>query len=151
LDFNHTLPVTFMVNTTKGLQSLYAQVSTTKENLSPLNDVVSTTLGQLSAPVMETVLPSAFTSNALEITWYPALDEYAASYRVLRASTSDGPFEVVGETIFARFTDTLIGEPWNTYCYAVQSYNGDGNLSQPAVPVCGGLNSWVIHLPVVMK
>lgn len=150
LSFNQSLPVTFTITTTPGIQLLYAQVSTYGENLSPLNDIVTLTLGQLTPPVMEAVLPSSFTPNALEVTWYPVADESAASYRVLRASSPDGPFEVIGETRFARFTDTLVALG-QSYCYSVQSYNGGGNISEISIPVCGSLASgWKVYLPAVM-
>jgi hypothetical protein len=77
------------------------------------------------------------------------LGEFAASYRVLRAGSPEGPFEVIGETIFARFTDTLLGDLWQPLCYAVQSYNGDGNLSPLSTPLCAAFQPYGIHLPIL--
>ena len=151
LDFNQSVPVSFTVTAAPGVQPLYAALATGGGNLSTANDQTAVlTLGRLSAPAMLDVLPSGFTPDALDVSWYPALDENASSYRVLRGAAPGGPFEVIGETQSAVFTDVL-AQRGVIYCYAVQAYNGGGNLSPQSEALCGSLPLYAVYLPVMLK
>ena len=57
---------------------------------------------------------------------------------------------MIGETQAAVFTDVLATRGV-TYCYAVQSYNGGGNLSAQSEALCGALPLQTVYLPVVWK
>lgn len=149
LVFNQSTQVVFTITTLPGQQVYYAQVSGS-ENLTPSNDTALLTLGQLSAPGMAAAVSSAFTPGAMDVSWYPARDEAAASYRVLRADGPQGSYEVLGETSFARFTDTLV-QVGQVYCYKVQSYNGAGNLSPLSAPVCAAFAPWSVGLPMINR
>lgn len=149
LAFNQTQALQFPIAAPAGRRTLTARLATSGGNATTANDEVAYLLGQLTAPVMDTVTTSPFTPRALDVTWYPTLAENATGYRVLRSTNPGGPFELIGESVQATFTDLLI-RPGATYCYAVQSYNGDAHLSPQSDVVCI-LSQSQVFLPLVTR
>ncbi|MGB5050545.1 MAG: choice-of-anchor Q domain-containing protein [Caldilineaceae bacterium] len=149
LALNATVPLTFAVTAQGGKQSFYAQVTTSGGNSSGSNDQVSLTVGIPAAPQMVTVAPGVWTHDALDIAWTIPEDEQPAGFRVLRATSVDGPFELVGESAVAGFSDVLV-ERGQTYCYTVQAHN-NGTLSATSQAVCGELEMLHIFLPAIIR
>ncbi len=93
--------------------------------------------------------PAGSQRGALDISWYPAEGENVNSYRILRSDDPDGPFELIGESMTASFTDTLV-KPGQTACYRVQSYNGAAHLSAQSAVLCNQDDSG-LFLPVIIR
>ncbi len=150
LEFNQSAMITFTVALPAGEQPLYAQVTTTGQDLTPSNDAASTLLGTLAAPLSGVVTANRLYDPALSVTWQRAPDDYVSGYRILRATSNAGAFMLVGESTLDLFTDTLV-ERGQSYCYTIQAYNDGGAFSPLSPPVCDQVALRNIYLPTVMR
>ena len=149
--FNQSVGVEFVITAVAGSQNIFAELTTNGENSTATNDTAFATLGTLTMPTMHDVTNSGFTSDALGISWDPAVGEHVNSYRILRGQTATGPFELIGESVQTSFTDTLVA-PGQTFCYKVQSYNGAFHLSTFSNVMCGVAGGlFQIYLPLIEK
>ncbi len=89
------------------------------------NGINSHDAASLPAP---TNLDGSCLLGVIELSWSAAA--HASSYRVLRSTTSGGPYSEVGTTTGTTFTDTSIS--LTTYYYVVQSLNGPWSSSNSA-------------------
>jgi LysM repeat protein len=68
----------------------------------------------------------------IEVTWEEVAN--AASYAVLRATTSGGPYDIVGTTPVTTYSDAAVSEGV-TYYYLVVALDAEGNESDPSQEV----------------
>ncbi len=99
VQFNEWVDVDFVITAAAGTQQIFAELTTSGENITTNNDRTFATLGELTAPTMHDVTNSGFTADALGISWYPVGNEHVNSYRILRSQTVNGPFELFGESV----------------------------------------------------
>lgn len=147
---------TFTAVTATGREeTFYAELMTIGQNASTMNDRVTLRLGQLSTPVIGGMVESEAFVDGLVVAWTVPPDEYISSYRILRSSTTEGLFELIGEASETIFTDTPV-ERGRSYCYAVQAYNAN-SFSLHSEAVCGELPSTLgevkqrLYLPLVSR
>ncbi len=70
--------------------------------------------------------------RTIELTWEVVAN--ATDYAVLRATTSGGPYDIVGTTPATAYTDAAVSEGV-TYYYLVVALDGEGNESDPSQEV----------------
>jgi hypothetical protein len=128
LTFNETRTITFQVTKSTGEMPVYAQVVTNGGNVTTANDVATAALGALLPPSLVRVDPSPLYPGAAQVAWQAPAIPGVAGYRILRAATAGGPYELVGETTATHFADRLLASGV-TYYYIVQAYDADGLLS----------------------
>jgi hypothetical protein len=141
-----TLPFTLIGG---GQQSIYAEVTTTGGNANTPNDRAAMVVGVPSAPKIAGIVADPWMTDTLDIGWTSPAGERPTGYRVLRSTTPNGPFELIGESATAVFADNQV-QYRQTYCYQVQAHS-NGALSPLSAPVCGELPLTKIYLPLVVK
>lgn len=153
LPFNATGATAFVVTGSGGRQSFYAQITTTGEDTSAGNNVATVVLGDLLAPTIVDVRESEEWVDGLDVVWFSPKDEVVLGYRILRANSADGPFDLLGETSVPGHVDVPLPREV-TYCYAVESYNAD-TISPRSDAVCGMLdaaqNDTNLYLPALQR
>ncbi len=149
LALNATTTHNFVVAAKGGEMPLFAEVTTSGGNATTTNDRVFLVVGAPSTPTIAGVTASTWTPDAFDIAWAGAENERPAGYRVLRSTTPDGLYELIGESAVAGYTDTL-AQRGLTYCYRVQAHNG-GAFSPLSEAVCGQLDLLDTFLPIVTR
>lgn len=71
-------------------------------------------------------------------------------YRVVRATSPDGPYELVGITQVPYFADLGL-ERLVTYYYKLQSYDQGGAVSAYSLPVAARLPGELTYLPMIFR
>lgn len=138
LGFNEARAVVAQLTRRDGRQPISAVVTTSGGDNNAANNGAQAALGELPPPTMVTAAQSTRYSNALEISWMPPAVAGVAGYRILRSSTPNGAYELVGEATGTVYTDTLL-QPGQTYYYVVQAYDGDGVRSAYSAQASGTL------------
>jgi hypothetical protein len=150
LTFNETRTLSFQVTKSAGEMPIYAQIVTSGGNVSTGNDVATAVLGSLLPPTLVRVDPSPLVSSAAQVAWQAPTLADIAGYRILRATTSGGPYELVGETTANYFTDQLL-EGGVTYYYAVQAYDASGLVSPLSDEATFMAANATIYLPYIQR
>jgi hypothetical protein len=150
LTFNETRTLSFQVTKSAGEMPIYAQIITSGGNVSTGNDVATAVLGSLLPPTLVRVDPSPLVSSAAQVAWQAPTLADIAGYRILRATTSGGPYELVGETTANYFTDQLL-EGGVTYYYAVQTYDASGLVSPLSDEATFMAANATIYLPYLQR
>jgi hypothetical protein len=148
LAMNEKKTIVFTV-ISNGQQSIYAEVTTTGGNASPINDLAATVLGVPSAPEIAGIVANPWVTNTLNIGWSLPADEQPTGYRILRSTSLTGTYELIGESATTIFADNQVHYR-QTYCYQVQAHN-NGALSPLSNPVCGALPLTKVYLPLVLR
>ena len=94
--------------------------------------------------------PSTTVEDAIEVTWLPPDVPVALGYRILRSTTSGGPYELVGETLEPAFTDAHVHRG-DTYYYVVQAYDAAGILSDYSAEASASVPLRTTFIPVVTR
>lgn len=133
-----------------GQQFYYAVVAGGGSDMGDLNNDAHGTLNALGQPRILTIVPSQRFANALEIGWEMEGQTAIAGYRILRAASPTGPYELVGETNDVTFVDLGLnsGVP---YFYKVQAFDADGILSPASGLATGSLTPHRLHLPLIVS
>ncbi len=150
LTFNESRTVSFQVPRSAGTMPVYAQVVTNGGNVTTANDVGTAVLGALLPPTLVRVDPSPLVDGAAQVAWQAPAIPNIAGYRILRATSAGGPYELVGETIATYFTDTLLASGM-TYHYVVQAYDADGLVSPYSSEVTFAVGHNTIYLPIIVR
>ena len=125
---NDSVPVSASVTASGGSQRLTAELAVDSgDDLSPANNRANANLGALPAPTTLDVQPSSQFDDALMLSWVAPPVPGVAGYRILRATSSGGPYQLIGETINPFFTDRELSR--GTYYYVVQAYDATGTRS----------------------
>jgi hypothetical protein len=147
LAFNESAVVALPIERSGTEQPIYAEVrSNSGGNSSTENDRASARLGALPPPASVLVTKAP---GGLEASWSPTAADGVAGYRVLRATSARGSYELVGETTGTRFVDELL-PPGQQFWYAVQAYDAAGIVSELSAPAFGGATP-TLYLPLVRK
>ncbi|MCO6452234.1 MAG: VCBS repeat-containing protein [Caldilineales bacterium] len=149
LALNETQTLLFTLPAAGGEQPIFARMTTTGGNASAANDRATLVLGLPSAPAMASVEASVWTPDALDVALRAIEGEQPAGYRLLRAQSETGSYELIGESALPFFTDTL-AQRGQTYCYRAQAHN-NGALSPLSEPVCGQLELLNTFLPSQLR
>lgn len=145
LAFGATETVLFTVEADGVEFPLYAEV-TGPANQNPANDRASALVGRPSAPTFSAA-GLALDGRAIALSWQTAPDEYPQGYQVLRSTSPEGPFELIGASASNEFVDTqAIAGTQN--CYAVQAYSARV-LGPASAPVCVAGEAHTVFLPLV--
>jgi len=142
------LPIAWEVVSGSGQQFYYAVVTGGDSDMGTINNYAYGVLNALAQPRITSVLESYRFVNTLELDWQPEDNPIVAGYRILRATASEGPYELVGEATGTAFAD--LGLDHDTgYFYKVQAFDVDGLLSVASAPVVAGLAPHRAYLPVI--
>jgi hypothetical protein len=150
LNFNDETQLVFTATRTSGLQSFFARVTSNGFNGPAANDIVTGTLGSIPAPLLTGVFEDGSLTNAIGVQWMPPEAPGLGGYRLLRSTTSGGPYELVGETTNTYLPDLLLRRG-QTYCYVVQAFDDAGILSPNSSEGCGSLQLLSAFLPLVRR
>jgi hypothetical protein len=150
LYFNDSRMVSYQVTVTGGAQPIFAEVTTSGEDINHDNNQATARVGELPPPTFVRVVPSARYADALDLTWLPPNVEGVAGYRILRSQTLGGPYELVGEAKGTVYSDLLLRQG-QTYYYVVQAYDDAGVRSPYSTEASGRLPLFTLYLPVVQK
>jgi hypothetical protein len=132
-----------------------ARVSGT-EDVNPTNNDAVGDLSTLPPPRFLNVSALRGTRSALRLHWLAPQAPGVAGYRILRAVTSGGPYELVGQTTATTFDDLML-TPGQRYYYIVQAYDtapfrgGQVAESPPSAESSGQLPSWRVFLPAISR
>ena len=149
LEFNASLSVNFVVQSTGGSQPLYAEVSTSGDDASPANNQATGDLGALPRPEFLYVSEDQLHSEALLLSWIASPASGAFHYRLLRAESSGGPYELVGEAQSTLYSDLLL-ERGKFYYYVVQAEDAHG-VRSPYSEESSAALPYVTYLPAVLR
>ncbi len=151
LGYNTSLPMTFDIVANGSEQPIYAQVFSNGENGNPSNDIATSALGAIPAPILTSVTQDMlYLVNALGIRWVPPLIMGVSGFRILRSTDAGVTYELVGETSGSYLADLLVTRGVN-YCYVVQAYDTAGTLSAKSNQVCASVKLLGIHLPLIKR
>jgi hypothetical protein len=158
LGFNRSAAVVFEVVmpanlVPEGRMTLSAHIGSISENINTDNDAAVVELGGLSTPSRVVIAgESAVVDSALDLTWSGNSGEFVSGYRVYRSLTSDGPWELIGESVVPAFTDATT-ERGRQYCYGVRAHNSQSAFSARSQATCGRLTDGarIILLPLVAR
>jgi hypothetical protein len=137
LAFNGTASTSFVVTGSGGRQPLYAEVVAAGPDGSTANNVATLVVGDLTAPVVVDVVESAEWVDGLDVSWLAPKDEVVLGYRILRGTSANGPFDLMGESSVPGYSDVPLLRDV-TYCYAVESYNAN-TVSARSAALCAKL------------
>jgi fibronectin type 3 domain-containing protein len=107
-------------------------------------------LSELPAPSQVVVSVSLHYTKALEVSWMPPAVEGVAGYRILRAETTGGPYELVGQATGIVYKDLLL-ETGQPYFYIVQAFDASGVRSPYSAEGAGLLPLSTVYLPLVHR
>ena len=65
--------------------------------------------------------------DTLSLDWYDN-EEYVDHYNVYRGPSEDGPFSVIGETVWSEYDDTGLAP--GEYCYQIKAAFGPGDEAE---------------------
>ncbi len=150
LNFNDETQLVFTATRTSGLQSFFARVTSNGFNGPAANDIVTGRLGSIPAPLLTAVFEDGSLANAIGVQWMPPEVPGLGGYRLLRSTTSGGPYELVGETTNTYLPDLLLRRG-QTYCYVVQAFDDSGILSPNSSEGCGSVQLLSAFLPIVRR
>lgn len=152
LAFNEEFNVTFEVTAIAGSDPIYAVVRCDGcQDADAANNTAATLdLGGIPAPEALAVRESGRYLNALEVTWLPPAVPGVAGYRILRATAENGPYEVVGESALAAYSD-LTPKRGTTYFYVMEAFDHSGTISDDSLPISGMLPLLTSFAPYVSR
>jgi hypothetical protein len=150
LDFNASQAVSFVVQSTGGLQPLYAEVSTSGSDASSANNQGIGNLGSLLPPDFLIVSEDQLHPQALLVSWMPSPVSGALHYRILRSETPGGPYELVGEAAATIYVDLLL-ERGKIYNYVVQAEDAYGVRSPYSQETSAELPLITVYLPSIPR
>ncbi|GIK73179.1 MAG: hypothetical protein BroJett021_21670 [Chloroflexota bacterium] len=138
LNLNESYAARFTIMAPTGAGDIYAEVTTSGENLSTANDRVVAQLGKPSAPLLVALSEDAIFDGNLRLDWLPSPGEAIAGYRVYRSASANGQYEFVGESGQFSYVD-LLSQRNIEYCYRVRAYASGSILSDVSAPLCAKL------------
>lgn len=150
LGFNESRAVAVGMAAGAGTRPIYAEVIPTGEDANPQNNRGVADLGALPAPKAVGVQESTLYEASLAVQWLPLAVSGVAGYRVLRATQSGGPYELVGEATGAVFNDLPV-ERGKTYYYVVEAYDASEVVSPHSQEVSGALPRLSTFLPAILR
>ena len=101
------IPEVYVMVANGGEQAIYVRVTTTGENYSSDNDIVTVMLGHLTAPIMAGVRESDEYHNALDVVWAVTPEQQVNGDRILR-----GAAEAVHSIWWARRMSRVLPIHW---------------------------------------
>jgi hypothetical protein len=137
MSFNAAIPVTVDWIAPGGVHHIQAIVDADNEaqELNENNNKTIQRTGQLAAPT-DLTASTGDVPNALQLAWKAPNTVNISGYRVYRSLKSGGPYELVGETLIAAYTDLAL-EYQQTYYYAVRAYDPFDTQSPPSPEAMG--------------
>jgi hypothetical protein len=150
LDFNASQAVSFVVQSTGGLQPLYAVVSTSGSDASAANNQAIGNPGLLPPPDFLIVSEDQLNPPALLVSWMPSLVSGVLHYRILRSETPGGPYELVGEAASTIYVDLLL-ERGKIYSYVIQAEDAFGVRSPYSQESSAELPLITVYLPSIPR
>jgi len=152
LFFNESALVSAAVTASGGDQTLTARlVVESGGDFDTTNNEAAADLGAIPAPTTLDVQPSSQDLDALMLSWVAPPVPGIAGYRVLRSTSSGGPYELIGETTTPFFTDGGLTSD-TAYYYVVQAYDAAGVRSPFSGEAMEGLPSiYEAYIPTVLR
>lgn len=131
-----TFDYAYRYSTTNGRDWVYADLDGIGNGYDPsqAGDLVVNSSGDTTAPAVPTNLRVASSSlSSISLQWDVVSDSSLHGYEVLRGTTSGGPYQQVGSSSTAEFTDSSVVSG-TIYFYVVRavdtSFNRSGNSNQ---------------------
>ena len=119
------------------------------DDASPANNQATGDLGALPRPEFLYVSEDQLHSEALLLSWIASPASGAFHYRLLRAESSGGPYELVGEAQSTLYSDLLL-ERGKFYYDVVQAEDAHG-VRSPYSEESSAALPYVTYLPAVLR
>lgn len=151
LSFGVPWPVVFTVQAGNAPEPYYAVVVPgANGDIGAINNTGVGTLNALERPQILGIVESPRFVDSMELNWSDDGNPARDGYRIVRATSPDGPYELVGITQEPFFADLDLDRVV-TYYYKVQSYDAAGVVSAYSLPVAASLPGEYMYMPIIFR